>query len=65
MYKLNNKMISKHDVLSYKENKVKKSTTRAYSPQNESIVENFDDDKDDIVNHGRKSCTHQNSLYET
>jgi len=65
MDKLNTKMISKHDVLSCKGNKVKKSTTRAYSPQNESIVENFDDDKDDIVNHGRKSCIHQNSLYET
>jgi hypothetical protein len=32
----------------------------------ESVAENFDDDKDDdVVNHVIKSHTHQNSLYET
>jgi hypothetical protein len=37
-----------------------------FFPLDENVAENSDDDEDnDVVNHGRKSYTHQNPLYET
>jgi hypothetical protein len=66
MDKLSTYMIYRHDVYSRKEKDVKRSTRRALSPLNDSVTKNFDKEKeDDVINHGRKSHTHQNPLYET
>jgi hypothetical protein len=66
MDKLSIEIISVHDVPSHNEKEVKRSTRQAFSPPHKSIVENSDDDDDDdIVNHKRKSRTHQNSINKT
>jgi seryl-tRNA synthetase len=64
MDKLSIEIISVHDVPSHNEKEVKRSTRQALSPPHKSIVENSDDD-DDVVNHKRKSHTHQNSINKT
>jgi len=59
-------MISRHDVPSRKGKEVKRYIRRALSSLDESVIENSDDDeKNDVVNHGRKSLTHQNPFYKT
>jgi len=59
-------IISKHDIPSGKGKEVKRSTWWALSSSDENIAENSNvDEKDDVVNHGRKFCTYQNLLYET
>jgi len=66
MDKLSVMMISRHDVPSRKGKEVKRYIRRALSSLDESVIENSDDDeKNDVVNHGRKSLTHQNPLCKT
>jgi hypothetical protein len=66
MDKMSIEMIRRQDVPSHKEKKIKRSPRWTLSSLDESVAENFNDDKDDdVVNHVIKSHTHQNSLYET
>jgi hypothetical protein len=65
MDKLSIEMINRHDVPSSKEKEVKRPTRQALSFPDESVAENFNDEEDAVVNHGRKSHTHQNPLYKT
>jgi len=37
---------------------LKRPTRQALSSPDESVAENFDDEEDAVVNHGRKSHTH-------
>ena len=49
-----------------KKKMLKRSTRRALSPLNDSVTKNFDkEEEDDVINHGRKSHTHQNPLHDT
>jgi len=66
MDKMSIEMIRRQDVPSHKKKKIKRYTRWTLSSLDESVAENFDDNKDDdVVNHVIKSHTHQNSLYET
>lgn len=58
MDKLNIEMISRHNIHSCKENKVKVLLNEHFLFQIK-VAENSGDDKKNIVNHGRKFCTHQ------
>jgi len=61
--KLSIKMISRHYVSSCKVKKAKTFIRRALFPSNESVAENFDDDKkEDVVNH-EKSLVHTKVFY--
>jgi hypothetical protein len=64
--KLSIKMINRHNVPCRKGKKVKRSTRRALSYLDKCVAKNSNgNEEDDVVNHGTKSYTHQNPLYET
>jgi len=55
IHRLSTKMINKHNVPYHKRKEVKRSTRRALSHLDKCVSKNSNDD---VVNHGRKSCTH-------
>jgi len=64
--KLSIKLINRHNVPCRKGKKVKKSTRRALSYLDKCVAKNSNgNEEEDVVNHGTKSYTHQNPLYET